>query len=747
MLPFPPHAGAATRTWQGAASTDFNLSGNWAGGSPANNELVLPPTAGLQRNPALSANLTINTLSIDNSGGAYSLGAGNTLTFTGGLNPALTLTTGGNTTIGANIAFTTTNDRTFSLGGGNLTVSGTFGNMSATSPRTYTIHDGTLTLNGGIVNSPDSANDRTLTFAGNATILVNGAIVNGAASPTANRRVATGGGFTGTLRLSGDVMTRNSFVHGGGTLQIGANLDVGAGTSLNAGLEWTGGTLEAHGGARVVSGLVALSPAASDNPSTAVLASGYLRTIGGSQDLTLSQFRMALGGASSPTGTFRVTNTGLTTIGHSTGIVINNNSSTAITHTFDIQAGAHLVASAALTTVGANTTLFKTGDGILELTQAGTYAGAGGSTTVNGGTLRVSNTSGSATTGVRPVTVNSGGTVDGTGTISGAVALTGGASLASTGTLNLGSTLAVSGTNNTITGGTVSMGGLTTVTGSLSIGSGGATGALAGDIGNSGTVAFNRSTAYNFSNTISGTGALVKSGTGALTLSGTASYGGATTVNGGTLILAGTGHNSSSYTVSGASFQQTDGTAWATGLFHVNGSGTGASIQIADFADDAVNPKSILRYTVDTGGVTPIDFTHGNPFAAYYAGSAANWVNEWTIDLLTVPGLQVDQFQNLTLMSSSGLGAYNLLGLDNLLSIQAWNEGGTPTLFSNVGNGDVLYISSGDALGKFTVSFGENSFDLVFASARAIPEPGTFSLVALALLFLRRHLLKRRVQA
>ncbi|MGZ5568072.1 MAG: GH25 family lysozyme [Limisphaerales bacterium] len=63
--------------------------------------------------------------------------------------------------------------------------------------------------------------------------------------------------------------------------------------------------------------------------------------------------------------------------------------------------------------------LVKSGSGTLQLTAANTYAGG---TTVNGGVLVVSNTTGSAT-GSGPVTVNS-GTLMGPGTISGAVNVT-----------------------------------------------------------------------------------------------------------------------------------------------------------------------------------------------------------------------------------------------------------------------------------------------------------------------------------
>lgn len=66
--------------------------------------------------------------------------------------------------------------------------------------------------------------------------------------------------------------------------------------------------------------------------------------------------------------------------------------------------------------------LTKSGTGILTLTNANMYSGA---TKVDGGTLLVSNTTGSGT-GTGPVMVHTNGTLGGTGIISGAVTLNAG---------------------------------------------------------------------------------------------------------------------------------------------------------------------------------------------------------------------------------------------------------------------------------------------------------------------------------
>ena len=93
-----------------------------------------------------------------------------------------------------------------------------------------------------------------------------------------------------------------------------------------------------------------------------------------------------------------------------------------------------------------NLKLIKAGDGTLELTATNTYTG---DTTVSDGTLRASNTSGSAT-GTGEVTVLSGATLDGTGTIGGATTVDAGATLTggtngTTGTLKFSNGLDASG--------------------------------------------------------------------------------------------------------------------------------------------------------------------------------------------------------------------------------------------------------------------------------------------------------------
>jgi len=132
---------------------------------------------------------------------------------------------------------------------------------------------------------------------------------------------------------------------------------------------------------------------------------------------------------------------------------------------------------------------------------------------------------------------------------------------------------------NTYTGGT-------TIDGAtLQLGNGGASGSIAGDVVDNGTLAINRSDLFTFNSAISGTGAFVQAGTGTSTtvLTANNSYTGATTVSGGTLRVSGSIAASSGVTVNtGATLGGTGTVTGRVASTTINSGGTLAP------GDDAV---------------------------------------------------------------------------------------------------------------------------------------------------------------
>ncbi|CAM4360189.1 autotransporter-associated beta strand repeat-containing protein [Bordetella muralis] len=89
----------------------------------------------------------------------------------------------------------------------------------------------------------------------------------------------------------------------------------------------------------------------------------------------------------------------------------------------------------------------------------------------------------------------------------------------------------------TLGGANTYSGGTTISSGTLQLGTGGATGSIAGNVVNNGVLMFNRSDNVAFDGEISGAGSVVLQGTGITTLSGANTYSGGTTVNAGTLAV------------------------------------------------------------------------------------------------------------------------------------------------------------------------------------------------------------------
>ncbi|NCX97209.1 MAG: hypothetical protein EBX35_01075, partial [Planctomycetia bacterium] len=232
-----------------------------------------------------------------------------------------------------------------------------------------------------------------------------------------------------------------------------------------------------------------------------------------------------------------------------------------VANAYTFQGAGSLAGSGSLTMQGTNT---------LTLLTNNTYSGP---TTVSAGTLVIGDGGTTGSIGSGPLVNNAAvvvnrsdsvtiaGPISGTGTLtkSGPNALTLSGAYTSSGNTDItGGTLNLSTTANytysggisgagalaklatgtvTLTGATAHTGGTSIVGGTLQIGGGGTSGVLAGDVANSGTLAFNRSNDSSYAGVISGTGAVTKLGGGTLTLTGTNTASGVTTISAGTLRL------------------------------------------------------------------------------------------------------------------------------------------------------------------------------------------------------------------
>ncbi|AOF92493.1 autotransporter outer membrane beta-barrel domain-containing protein [Sinorhizobium sp. RAC02] len=200
------------------------------------------------------------------------------------------------------------------------------------------------------------------------------------------------------------------------------------------------------------------------------------------------------------------------------------------------------------------------------------------------------------------------------------------------------------------------------VTGTLQLGDGGTTGSVAGDVANDGTLVFDRSNTVVFDGVISGSGIMVKNGAGVLELTANNSYGGATAVNTGTLLVNG------------------DQSA-ATGLTTVNsgatlgGSGTlGGDVTIADGAILAPgsSPGTLtINGDLSLADGATLDYQFGE---AGVVGGALN-------DLVNVGGdLILDGTLNVSVSSGGtfGSGIYRVFNYDGTLTDNGLELGTMP---------------------------------------------------------------------
>lgn len=396
---------------------------------------------------------------------------------------------------------------TMTIAEGQLQFTGT-GNFGSTTAGTTILSGATINVNGA-----SSTDAEPLTINGNGLAsLPAGVITNSSATAGTLGAVITlgshsmiGTSSSGGLTLSGAIagpynltvqssgtglVTLNGVI-GADVGQVIQNSSTGALTLGGVANLWNGGLVIKAG--TVTGGNNAGTFGASTNVITLGDTSGSANaTLAAVSSLTYAQPINVVGG-----------NTGVASIvaGTSTGNVIFSGAITLNNH---------------------DVTLSKTGT-----TGASQFTGGITGT----GNVTINNAATTGTIALATGVVNPVGSVTHTSTATGATTISAviGANVTGVRQSSTSSQLILTGENlytalTTVDAGTV-----------LSLGSGGTTGSILGDVLSNGTFTFNKSNSYSFAGSISGSGGINKLGAGTLTLSGSNSYTGTATVTAGAL--------------------------------------------------------------------------------------------------------------------------------------------------------------------------------------------------------------------
>lgn len=559
----PLSSRAAPRTW-GNTGTSFTAGGNWVGGvAPADNltsDIGVFTAATPVNNPQLPSGLipfffgstrSVAGLEFASGTGAWTFGAGaslatlnlvlgasgivnnssSTQTFTSG---PLVLQLGANAAFSGSagtLNFDASMD-SIRLGGFNLTlggaVGGTVGTVISGNGSIIKTGAGIWTLSGAntytgstSVGSAGGTNGGTLTLGANnvlpdTTVNVFGGTLNvntrtdtigalnlggGAAGSTAQVTIGSGGLLTlgGGVTYSAANNPNGALISGAGTLALGGNRTINVGDSAAAAADLTIST--------VISG----SGFAITKTGAGVLVLGADNTYTGGTLVSAGVLQIGTGGLAGTLGGGNVTNNG--------GLVLNRDGTLLVTNIISGTGG-----------------LTNAGPGVTLLSAANTYTG---NTTVNGGTLRLTN---AGTLGVaNGITVSADGLFGNSATLDlnninaaiGSLTLAGPTAPGGSGAPK--TTLVTSGTGTLTLGGNVLYNGdqgnqaSSTIAGHLNMG------------GTTRTFTVNGTTNATLNVTASvsaGPGqGLVKAGAAVLSLGGSNSFNGNLAINQGTVVL------------------------------------------------------------------------------------------------------------------------------------------------------------------------------------------------------------------
>lgn len=642
-----------------------------------------------------------------------------------------------------------------------------------------TVGDGTPAASGmtATIDSVLSANNQGLNKMGAGTLVLTGAnTYSGNTQVSAGTLSIGGGGTTGSIAsavisdYAALVFNRSNDITYAGTISGTGTLEKrGAGTlTLTGANSYTGTTTVTAGTLQIGDGTTNGNISA----STAVINNATLAVNTGGTPGTAYTFGASVSG----TGTFEKRGTGqfvlLTGAISNTGgvsvqqgrLLVGNTGS--VTTDVTVASGSDFSFSRSANYVFANTVSGAGSVGVgggATITVTGALNQTGGTVIAQGSTLQIGN-GGSTGSLAGDVTTDFMGT---TGTLAfnhsdavtfdGVVSGTGALSQVGTGLLSL-------------TGASTYTGGTTIAAGTLSIGDGGVTGSIVGNVLDNAALVFNRSDDLTYAGVVSGSGTLEKKGAGTLTLTGANVYTGGTTVTAGTLQIGSGGQTgwllgaiANSGTVA---FDRSDdvvaaGAITGTGalvqrgtgkltLVGSNSAGAGTTVETGTLeiangvvlaSDVTVRSGAILKgssggvvngaVSVQNGGTLESSppataGTYGLSMAALTLSDTANLSvvlgSNTGNGVLSAGQLALDGVLNVTNAGAMALGVYRILDYTTLASDNGLRLGSTPQNFAYeiqqlpgqvnlaVLNGSILYWNGSQTTADGTVHGGTGTW-------------------------------------